>query len=66
METSEPLMGKGPCVDCGKPFTWGVNVLTELGRRETFITGMCETCFDELTLEAEKAAEEGDPDAPAF
>ena len=38
------------CVICKKPFT-DKNVFTDAGWRETQITGFCEKCFDEATLD---------------
>lgn len=42
----------GECIECGEPFT-EKNVHTELGWRETKISGMCEDCFDEVTGDPE-------------
>lgn len=37
------------CVDCKQEFT-NKNVFSEAGWRETQITGLCEKCFDRLTI----------------
>ena len=37
------------CVSCDQPFT-DSNVFTELGWKETKISGMCEVCFDGLFM----------------
>lgn len=42
------------CVDCKKPFEYGVNIFTEAGRREIAITGICEKCFDSYFEEDEE------------
>lgn len=34
------------CIACAKLFVRGGNVHTELGWKETYISGMCEDCFD--------------------
>lgn len=45
------------CVFCKQPFS-DVNVYSELGWKETQISGMCETCFDECCKECEEDYEE--------
>ena len=40
------------CVSCRKPFS-DLNVKTPLGWKETQISGMCETCFDNLFADKE-------------
>lgn len=35
------------CVFCRQPFT-GDNVLTRAGWKETQISGICESCFDQM------------------
>ncbi len=34
-----------PCVSCGEPVCW----YSEAGKREVFMSGMCEPCFDFVT-----------------
>ena len=46
-ETTE-IENKIVCLDCKKPFTFGVNIFSEDGRKEAKISGMCESCFDDL------------------
>lgn len=38
----------GCCIDCKKPFVWGVNVHTEEGKRETELSHLCEDCFNDI------------------
>lgn len=40
------------CVSCEQQFT-DVNVYSELGWKETQISGLCETCFDEIVEDTE-------------
>ena len=42
------------CLTCRQPFKFGVNVFTDAGHREVAISGMCEKCFDECTLDLEE------------
>lgn len=58
---SKPLSGKGEftvCVHCKESFS-KTNVFTKEGWAETQISGMCEKCFDEITLSFED--EDGNP-----
>lgn len=41
------------CENCGDLFEPGVNVHSDAGWKETQISGFCENCFDEITLEEE-------------
>ena len=34
------------CIDCGRPFKFGINIFTPEGHREVAISGTCENCFD--------------------
>lgn len=45
-DSIKPKDGKH-CVFCGQPFT-NENVYTQLGWKETTISGSCEKCFDAL------------------
>jgi len=46
MTTGEAI-SKGICINCKQiPVTY-----SEAGRREYFISGLCEPCFDEITKE---------------
>jgi len=51
------------CLRCKQPFKFGikgdegVNIYSELGKRETQISGFCELCFDEVTAEPEEDEE---------
>lgn len=48
------------CIHCHQPFKGGkkgdpgVNVYSRDGMREIAISGVCETCFDEVTAEPEE------------
>lgn len=42
----------GHCISCKEPFS-DSNVFSEAGWREIKISGLCERCFDEITMEAE-------------
>jgi hypothetical protein len=51
------------CIHCRQPFKGGkkgdpgVNVYSRDGMREIAISGMCETCFDEVTAEPDEEEE---------
>lgn len=53
MSNEEPDNKYTLCVKCKCPFT-SKNVHTIEGWRETQISGMCEDCFDALTIEYEE------------
>ena len=40
------------CILCKEPFTES-NVYTDLGWKETQVSGMCEKCFDECFMDNE-------------
>lgn len=44
---------EGCCIECKKPFEDGVNVHTEAGWRETKLSRMCESCFDDMEIISE-------------
>lgn len=46
------LLNHVTCIQC-KSFMSDNNVLTQMGWRETQITGLCEVCFDKLFEEDE-------------
>ena len=43
----KPAPARSSCIHCNTPFG-KANVFTELGWKETLITGMCEKCWDEM------------------
>jgi hypothetical protein len=49
---------KGLCIECGKPAL--ENCYSDAGRRETKISGLCELCFDKLTVEDEELGDDGE------
>lgn len=50
----------GKCFVCKEDFEMGKNVFTEAGRRETLISGFCESCFDRICSEPEEELEDED------
>mgnify|MGYP003405410270 FL=1 len=46
--------GRTACCYCNRPFVRDVNVFTPDGWREVRISGMCETCFDEVCAEPDE------------
>lgn len=52
------------CVKCKERFS-DLNCRTEAGWQETQISGLCESCFDEITAEPEDE-EPPDPDGECF
>lgn len=55
------------CIFCGQPFNYVVlpqetykpgDIYSAAGMREASISGLCEYCFDRITLEFEKFGEE--------
>lgn len=36
------------CISCSQEFVQDVNVHTDLGWKETRISGLCENCFDDI------------------
>lgn len=42
---------KNYCIECSQPFELNVNVFTELGLKETKISGICEKCWDNIFSE---------------
>jgi hypothetical protein len=49
------------CVECKDLFEPGINIHTNAGLRETQISGLCENCFDEITLSVEEDEEYDGP-----
>lgn len=52
VESLPPVYSKGftQCVFCKQPFT-NENVYSQMGWRETQISGSCEKCFDDICQE---------------
>ena len=47
------------CIDCKKPFKFGVNIFTKEGHKEVTISGLCETCFDSIFLDLDDEGVDG-------
>ena len=45
-ETAKDAQDKGLCIQCKEPAI--PKCYSDAGRREFYISGMCEVCFDEL------------------
>lgn len=48
------IIPPGTCIFCKQPFS-KENVYSHLGAKETQISGSCEKCFDDITMETEEA-----------
>ncbi len=48
------VRGRVACINCQRPFLRNVNVFTVDGWREIAISGMCESCFDEICAEPDE------------
>jgi len=48
-KTKEEATSTGLCISCGKPAL--ERCYSDAGRREYYISGLCEICFDEITNE---------------
>ncbi len=48
--TKEEAIEKGICISCKKPPTY----VSEAGRKEYPISGLCEPCFDDITRPMER------------
>lgn len=54
--TKSEALEKKICIECKRPDPLA-RCKTELGRREYFISGMCEECFDKLFAEPDEELE---------
>lgn len=50
------VRGRTACIHCAQPFRRNVNVFSADGWREVAISGMCESCFDEVCAEPDEDA----------
>lgn len=53
MKVSDTTLNYSQCILCKSEFS-ELNVYSEEGWRETQLSGMCELCFDKVTLDSEE------------